>query len=505
MVSQRTIELEGSKVHEYSFGDLVDYRGQPLANRNGVPNSPQKILLGTGLSVWAGQIQEEYLEDFRPWSKAVRILREMEDDAIIGALYEAIRTPLLDAQFTVKPASNSSKDVEAAEFVQQNTIDAFAFDWLEHVDDMIEFLPYGWAIAEKVMKRGPNGRMWLHDLTPIGQETLYRWGQPGADGRVTHFQQTITTEPYKPSIRTAPMTKLIHMAFRPRKRNPMGRSLSRSVYRPWYFKRNLEAMEAIGAERDIGNVPVVELGEGVFTTADMDSLKSALRNLRVDETMYLIVPNGAKVSAFGAGGKVYDLRSIIRDYGHIIRQRFFVDFIALGAEQVGTQALAKEISGFFSLALGSIQQYMLRSWNRQLVPYLLYFNIDKFDGITGFPQIQWAKPGKLNVQSLAQAVSTLLASEAIHWNPELETHLRKAFELPPIDEKEAEAEKEKREKIGMMTQNGEPLNGKSPAAAKNGNSAAKNGAKPTGAYKPKKDSPGDKPTKSATASGRSTA
>ena len=503
MVQQLTLDIDGSTVHEYSFGDLVDYKGQPLSNRSNTPGNPQKILLGTGLSVWSGQIQEEYLDDFRPWSKAVRVLREMEDDAIIGALYEAIRTPLLDAQFTIKPAGNSSKDIAAAEFLQQNTIDAYAFDWLEHVDDMLEFLPYGWAIAEKVMKKMPNGEMWLHDLTPIGQETLYRWGQPGPDGRVTHFQQTVTTEPYRPSIRTAPMTKLIHMSFRPRKRNPMGRSLSRSVYRPWYFKRNLEAMEAIGAERDIGNVPVVELGEGVFTTADMDSLKSALRNLRVDETMYLIVPNGAKVSAFGAGGKVYNLREIIRDYGHIIRQRFFVDFIALGAEQVGTQALAKEISGFFSLALGSIQQYMLRSWNRQLVPYLLYFNLEKFDGISGFPQIQWAKPGKLNVQSLAQAVSTLLASEAIHWNPELETHLRQAFELPPIDEKEAQAEKDKIEKMGQLTQNGEPLNGQSPSTGKpdGNNSQPKAKPKPTGAYRPKRGSPGDKPTKSPVESG----
>ena len=52
------------------------------------------------------------------------------------------------------------------------------------------------------------------------------------------------------------------------------------------------------------------------------------------------------------------------------------------------------------------------------------------------PLLTWSKPGKINIQSLAQSTTTLLGTNAIHWTPELEHHLRDVFELPPIDDTE---------------------------------------------------------------------
>ena len=152
------------------------------------------------------------------------------------------------------------------------------------------------------------------------------------------------------------------------------------MYRPWYFKKNLEVVEAIGAERDVGNVPVARLGEGFITDDDETKLRDALQGLRMDETAYLIVPNGVEVEPFGSGGKVYNVREIIRDYQHVIRQRFFMDFVSMGSEGVGTQALAKEVTGFFSLALGSVQRELLAVWNRQLIPYMFKWNAMHFEG-----------------------------------------------------------------------------------------------------------------------------
>lgn len=423
---------------------LLSHTGETLlsSTRNGAtsgrPPNSAKIVLQPGLSIWKGTVSEEYLTELRPWNKAYKVFREMEDDAVIGTLYESVRVPLLDAKFTIEPASSSTLDIEAADFLRINTIDSPLFSWYDHVDEMLDMLAYGWALSEKVLEKGPNGTLYLTDLMPIGQDTLYKWGNIDNRGNIDAFQQIVYNDSALPKYNVAPIDKLLHYKFRARKRNPMGRSLSRNLYRPWYFKKNLEVVEAIGAERDVGNVPVAELGEGFYTADDMTSLREALEGLRIDETAYLIIPNGTKVQPFGSGGKVYDVRGIIRDYQHLIRQRFFMDFVSLGSEQVGTQALAKEVTGFFSLGLGSVQRQMTEVWNRQLVPWLFKWNLQTFGHLDVLPKIVWSRPGKLNLQSTAQSVSTLIGGQIIHWTPELEHHLRDAFELPAITPSELE-------------------------------------------------------------------
>ena len=150
----------------------------------------------------------------------------------------------------------------------------------------------------------------------------------------------------------------------------------------------------------------------------------------------MIVPFGTEIKPFGAGGKVYNIREIIRDYQHLIRQRWFMDFVSLGAEGVGTQALAKEVTGFFSLALGSVQNQMLKVWQRQLIPWILMWNKARFGDITAMPRMIWARPGKLNVQAAAQSLVQLTSGGIIHINKPLEDHMRKMFELPPISKEE---------------------------------------------------------------------
>jgi len=421
----------------------------PNSSSNGTigrPSQPTAIKLATGLTIWKGVVSEEYLPDLKPWTKASKIFREMEDDIVIGALYESVIAPLLDSRFTVEAASSDDKDLKAAEFLRLNTFETETFSWREHVRESLEMLSMGFAISEKTLKKRGDGFLWLDDLMPVGQETLHKWGDSLDDhGRVKEFTQQVVTEGVLPQLRTAPIDKLLHFTFNPRKRNPMGRSLSRTLYRAWYFKKNLEVLESIGAERDIGNVPVATLGEGFYSSDDIAKIEEALASLRIDDTGYLIVPHGTEVNAFGAGGKVYDVRAMIRDYQHLIRQRFFMDFISFGSESVGTQALAKEVTGFFSLALGSIQQQMIEVWNRQLVKWLFRWNSSQFSDLTELPKLKWAKPGKINVQSLAQAVQGLFGAGILHYQPEDEHHLREIYELPSITDEEIAAAEAKRQ------------------------------------------------------------
>lgn len=392
---------------------------QPTVTNNHKPD------LSTGLSIWRGVLNEEYLASIKSWSTAAKIYREMMDDAIIGALLESVRTPLLASEFEVHPASSQREDIAAAAFLETCMNTMRDMEWLEHTEEMLDFLGYGFAISEKVWEKRKDGYIYIKALIPVGQETLDHWGDPDELGEITGFHQR---DPVTGKINFASRDRLLHFTFRSRKRNPQGYSILRSLYRPWYFKKNLETIEAIGAERDVGNAPIAELGDAYYSDTDIQALRTALEAFRMDEAAYLITPKGIRITAYGGGNKVYNIREIIRDWQHIIRQRFFADFLSLGSEQVGTQALAREMTTFFSLALRSIQNRMLSVWNRQLVPQLFHYNNWQ---LRHLPKVSWQQPGAYNIQSLAQAYSMLVGSGLLESDAAVKKQIRHLLGFAP--------------------------------------------------------------------------
>ncbi len=408
---------------------MVSQRERQKTRTRGRPAQPTQVHLGSGLSVWKGVIAEEYLPQLTPWSVGFKIYREMADDVVVGALLESIKTPLIASPFEIVAHSNSTEDQKAKEFIEKDFFRTLDIEWPAHVQEMLECLDYGFALSEKVLEKRPDGLLHLRSLVPIGQETLDRWGEPDQFGAVSTFIQK--REVMKGSSGAiAPMDKLLHFKFKGRKRNPEGRSLLRSLYRPWYFKKNLEALEAIGAERDVGNAPVATLKEGIrYTDAQITALGKALEGFRMDESVYVIAPAGVTIQAYGGGNKVYDVRAMIRDWQHLIRQRFFADFLSLGSEQVGTQALAKEMTTFFGLALRSIQEIMLAVWNRQLIPWIFAWN-NWMPASGELPRIEWLRPEDSNLQSLAQAYQMLIEAGIIDVDDAVKKRVRLQMGLP---------------------------------------------------------------------------
>ena len=349
----------------------------------------------------------------------------------MGALLESIKTPLIASPFEIVAASESKEDQDAKAFIEKDLFEDLDIEWPAHVAESLEMLDYGFSLSEKVLEKREDGRLHIRSLIPIGQETLDHWGDVDNFGAVSSFVQKRELRGQRPlQGAEAPMDKLLHFKFKGRKRNPEGRSLLRSLYRPWYFKKNLEALEAIGAERDVGNAPVATLKEGIrYSKTQIDDLAAALEGFRMDESVYVIAPAGVTIEAYGGGNKVYDVRAMIRDWQHLIRQRFFADFLSLGSEQVGTQALAKEMTTFFGLALRSIQEIMLSVWNRQLIPWVFAWN--NWNPTSGkFPRIEWLRPEDSNLQSLAQAYQMLISAGLLEPDEAVRKRVRLQVGLP---------------------------------------------------------------------------
>lgn len=388
-------------------------------------------VIGTrGLKNLGGRIQEEYDRLLESWSDAIDFYLEMRDDMTISTLMNAIKLPLLAAEFDVEAASDSMVDIAARDWLWDAMNNMDRQSWRSHVQDMLEAPSFGWSLAEIVLQKRKDGRLWIRNLDPRGQETLHKWEFDEFDHTIAFIQKA----PYKGQIATIPMEKTIHMTFDGRKGNPQGRGMFRVLFRTWRFLRNLENLEGIGLERSVGGMPVATLPPEPLSPDDLIKLQDALSGMRIDEEGYLIVPDGLVISPYGGSYNTAPLNLVIDRKKKEILMLGFAQFIMLGMNQVGTQALVKGSQDFFTLGLEAIQQMMLESWNGQLVPFLFRYNAHTFPGMTGFPKITWEMPGKVDLEAIINSYNTAVTAKLITPTKQDEEHIRGIGDFPDLPE-----------------------------------------------------------------------
>ena len=392
--------------------------------------SHQNALGTSGLLHREGIITEELLSNLRSWTSRIRIYKEMANDAVIATLLDSIKLPLLAAEFTVTAASDEAADLELKQFIEANMFTMVRQSWRDHVYDQLDALDFGFAISEIVLEKRGDGLLYLKNLEPRGQETLARW-EFDESGNTLAFVQL---DPISRAETRIPIDKCIHSAFRRRKGNPEGQSLLRALYWTYIFKRQLEEFEGIGVERDVGNMPVLEHTEDV--TLDDDQLRSideALVNLRRDQLLALRLPYGLKISSYPGGTLTYDISDIIHRKKIEIFQRGFAQFLTLGTDQVGTQALVQGDIDFFHLGLIAIQADLMEVWNQQLIPYILVANGYDLDTIN-LPRITWSDPGTTNIRALLEAYKLGWDVGLLDSNDSDKEYMRTVMDLPAISD-----------------------------------------------------------------------
>jgi len=387
-----------------------------------------------GLKHGAGQIQEEWRKEFRTWEKACRQFLEMKDYYVIATVLDAVKLPLLNASIATEPAeAQTPGDVAAADWLLDCMNRMHRQTWASHTEDMLSSIEFGWALGEIVLEKRQDGRLWLRNIDPRGQDTLLRWVFDTE--RSDEVIQMIQRDPNRNENIDIPMAKCVHATFRGRKGNPEGHSILISLHWPYRMLRDLEVFEGIGIERDVGGMPVAQLPtEGFIEEGDVDKLEEALKGLRRDENEYLIVPPGVEVTPYGSSAKQINIGEVIDRKKKEILMRMFAQFLMLGMEKVGTQALVQGSQDFFNLSLGAVQGSILEAWNQQLVPYLFAFN--RFEGMTDYPQITWSEPGKLDIKAIVEALNTASQSKVFTPTDIDEDRIRDILDWPALPDEE---------------------------------------------------------------------
>lgn len=403
----------------------------------------------------SGQIfYEEFLEELRGL-RGIQAYTEMADnDATVGAILFAIENLMRQCEFHVEPGGDKDIDKKAAEFIE-SCMNDMEQTWQETLSEILSFLPYGWAYHEICYKRRSgksaspimnskftDGLIGWRKLPIRAQDTLFGWEYK--DGTDDLIGMTQWAPPDYDKI-TIPLEKALHFRTRSRKGNPEGRSILRTAYRAYYFKKRIEEIEGYGIERDLAGFPVLygPAGMDLFDPEDQDMVQALARaeaivsSIRRDAREGLVLPGGYeegtgwKLELLTSGSRrQFDTTQIIDRYDKRIATSVLADFVMLGQQQVGSFALADSKTKIFALSIGSYLDVITEVFNNQGIPRLIDLNGEHFKGITDYPKMVHGDIEEPNLEKFATFVSAMVGSGVLIPDDELEAEIRRIGNLP---------------------------------------------------------------------------
>lgn len=404
-----------------------------------------------GIQGYGSIFMEEFLYELHG-ARGVQTFEEMaNNDSTVGGMLFAITMLMRKAEIHIEPGGDTAKDKEAAEFIESCMYD-MEKTWPETFSELLSFLHIGWSLHEICYKRRvgktsspitnskySDGLIGWRKFAPRAQDTLEGWEyKEGTDDLIGMWQ--LAPPDYNRCM--IPMTKALHLRTRSYKDNPEGRSILRTAYRDWYFKKRLQEIEAYGVERDLAGFPVLSAPEGMDiwdpTNPEMvDALARAeyiVSSIRRDAREGLVIPggeNGWKLELLASTGKrQFDTNAIIERYNKSIATSVLADFIMMGQQQVGSFALADSKTEIFALAIGAFLDIICEAFNNQAIPRLIDMNGDHFKGITDYPQMCHGDIENKDLQSFTTFVKEMIGVGALTPDEELEKEIRRVGALP---------------------------------------------------------------------------
>ena len=385
------------------------------------------------------------------------IYREMaENHPVIGATLASIEMLFRSVDWTVQPAdSDDQAAIDEAEFVA-SCLNDMSTSWEDFVSSVLGFLVYGYSLHEIVYKRRngltddgasskfDDGRIGWRKLPVRAQDTITEWRLDKHGG----IEGAIQQNPNYGSDVVIPIEKSLLFRTTTRLNNPQGRSILRSAYVSWYYQKRITEIEAIGVERDLAGMPVAfvppQLLSDSATSAETQALtaiKEIVRNIRRDEQEGLVFPLAYDhetgnlaydIKLMSTGGRrQFDTNQIIGRYDTRIAMTMLADFLLVGHDRIGAQALSVSKIELFQDSISAYLANIADVLNSYAVPRLM--RINGIDPALA-PRIAYTAPRAPDLDTISNYVSRLATAGALMPDDNLDEYLREMGGLPTEEE-----------------------------------------------------------------------
>lgn len=390
----------------------------------------------TGLAEFSGQIMEDFLREMRGQEAYKRYNEMRYNSPVVSAMLLAIEQAIRGVSWEFR--SEMGADDARLELLN-DARDGMSLSWNDHITECLTFLPFGFSIFEIVYRRDERNRVLWRKFAPRGQDTVYKWlfdergGLAGVVQRVSAKSVEL------------PIEKLLLYRTRIERGNPEGRSILRSAWIPYYYAKHIQQIEAIGIERDLAGLPMVRLPQGAdadesSSTSDAGKAAKIVRNVRNDEQAGIVIPDGWEFELLSSGGsRQFDTDAIVKRYESRMLMSALAQFLMLGQEQVGSLALSKDQTDFFTMSVNATADIIGETFTKYAVPRLLAYNGYDAEGIV----LEHTPAGDVDIQQVADFLQK--TGSLITWRAEDEVWLRQLGKLPESSVEDLQAFRDERE------------------------------------------------------------
>lgn len=421
------------------------------------PSSTDFMEVGSaGLHQNGGIVADDFLRQLQGKQKYANFREMADNDPVVGGYLNGIEMIVRSVDWSVKPADeNDERAVAEAEFVSGCLTD-MSTTWDDTLASILTFLVYGFSYHEIVYKyrkgytndaktqsKYNDGRIGWRKLPIRSQDTVQKW-EFDTNGGIQGMWQLDPNAPEKGLV-YLPIDKCLLFRTTTKLNNPEGRSILRNAFVPWYYKRRIQEIEAIGIERDLAGMPVAYVPPQLLSNnatseerSALDAIKQIVRNIKRDEQEGIVFPLAydpdTKLPAYDlkllstGGRRQFDTNEIVTRYDQRIAMTVLADFMLLGHEGVGTQALSVSKIELFLTSLTAYLSQISETFNQYAIPRLMRLN-----GVNEelSPYLTYSPPKNIDLDGIAKYITALAQAGApLFPDQDLENYLRGLAGLP---------------------------------------------------------------------------
>ena len=374
----------------------------------------------------------EYLSTLT-WPNSITTYDKMRrSDAQVQALLYCMELPIRSTRWYVEPYDkNNPKDVQIAEFIEENLFSGPPVGMTIHWDDFLRLallmLPFGHSVFEKVYEVDSRGYAKWRKFAERPHETIkdFKYDERGGP---MHVEQYVAGA----SFVEIPIDNCLIFTHRKEGGRLHGIPILRAAYKHWFIKDFLLKITNIGIERNHVGTPVCGLPDSP-QEGDKEEAQKIVQNLRSGETAGVVRPAGFTLDMFEGKRVAIEVLPYIRYQDEMIAKAGLAQFLQAGTGGTGSFALSKDQSDFFLMSLSAQANYICDTINSYAIPQLVDYNWD----VEGYPKLCCDKVGGRNTEGIIKGVTELVGGKVILPDRGLEEFMRDLLELPEIDEETA--------------------------------------------------------------------
>ncbi len=404
----------------------------------------------TGTSIYAGMIDEEYINTLTGTEGAEMYDKMRRSDYQVVMNLAAVKNPIKGATYEIQPASTDEKDVKIAEFVRFLIFDDMTPRFSKFLASALTMVEYGYSLFEITDKIGYSSKfgsyIGIGKLGYRSQKTIEKWNIK--DGELDNVYQNVCGDVGFTGNIDARF--LLRFALMDEGDNYEGISMLRACYGPYLRKRVALKLNAIGIEKYAVPTPLAVTPPEGLAKDELSRLQTTLAGYTSHQCNYIITPNGTEVSLFDAKYNPESVDKTIDSEDRRMTKAFMANFLELMGG--GSYALSNDLSDFFLQGLKAMANVILEELNEKIIERYVRLNFgpqDKYPKliVSGIDD----KPGT----ELATAISSLVSSGTFTPDTALEQNLRKRYQVPALEEVVGEEEEVEEEENNEEVENEE--------------------------------------------------